>query len=209
MGIGGRVDDLEVGRAGFGCAAGEAIAVQGWRGRTIGAGARPLDAAFFAGGVEELGRTRGIDAGFHHQGGFGGQAGVADAAVVDGDGSELVHYRRWVGVVDAGNVEALGELGQYPAFGHGVVVPDGYRRAHALDATLEIGEGAVFFGEGGAGQHHIGDLGCRGQKRLGHDEEIEAFERVNTVSEGAAGEVVAVADQEHGLDGSVGGGLQH
>ena len=54
------------------------------------------------------------------------------------------------------------------------------RRAHALDAPLGVGDGAVALGPGRGGrQDDVGELGGLGQEQVLDDEEVEALEQLD------------------------------
>ena len=81
--------------------------------------------------------------------------------------------------------------------------------AHAVDAALGVGEGAILLEEGGAGQEHVGEGRGLVQEQVLHDNAFHRLERVvDVLGVGVRlGNVLALHEQA--LVGALDGGIEH
>ena len=172
----------EVGQHEAALAARELVRVHDRRTRGRGVVARPLDAAEL---VEPL---------------------EADALEGRRDVGDLVHDRRSRrvahGIAHRGR-DAAHDL----PLGHALLLL--HHRAHAIDAPLGVGEGAVLLQERGARQEYVREGRRLVEEEVLHDEDLQGLQRVGHVLGVGVGLGDILALHEQALEGAARGLVEH
>ena len=91
----------------------------------------------------------------------------------------------------------------------GIAVFRRHDPAHAVDAALGIGEGAVLFEEGRAGQENVGELGRLVEEQVLHDHAFHRAERRGHVLGIRVGLADVLAFDVEALEFAIERGLEH
>ena len=131
---------------------------------------------------------------------------VTDAVEAGGEGGDLVHDFGWMSVVHR-DAQGIGQgLGRLPV---GLAAERLHDLADPRDAALGIGEGAILFEEGGAGQEDMGELRRLVEENVLHDQAFELAQCGLDVPGVGVGLGDVLALHVHALVGAGQRGVEH